>query len=333
MRFIAGPPLVHAVSSTRGLGFLGVGAPSKDTLSSLTDLITLTASLFSPSYIEAAGDVLPFGVGFLLVALPDGALDAVVQALKSLPKPPAAVWLFPLSDVDMFREWTERIRDALPRTKIWAQIGTVSQALALASMCPPDVMVVQGSDAGGHGLAAGAGLLPLLPEVADALAAAGHGDIPLIGAGGIADGRGVAAVQMLGGCGSVIGTRFLASTEAGIGEGYRKAVLDAKDGGTTTVRTEVYDRLRNTPWPAGYDGRAIKNASWEDDAAGVEDRELKERYAVDMKKGEEAWGVKGRATTYAGAAVGLVKEVKPAAEIVRELREGALKLLAGGGQS
>lgn len=129
----------------------------------------------------------------------------------------------------------------------------------------------------------------------------------------------------------VVGTRFLASSEANIAAGYQDAVLAAADGGVSTVRTEVFDRLRITPWPGGYDGRAVKNASWEDDERGEEWEKVKERFEEDMKKGDDAWGVQGRATTYAGAGVGLVRDVKPAGQIVVGMREEAVALLRGGG--
>lgn len=172
--------------------------------------------------------------------------------------------------------------------------------------------------------------MTLLPEVGDALKGAGFA-IPLVAAGGIADGRGVAAAMMLGADGCAMGTRFLGSPEAEISAGYRQAVLDASDGGQSTVRTGVYDKLRGTAaWPEGYDGRGVKNRSWEERET-VGEVENKEMYARAMREGDAAWGVQGRATTYAGTVVGLVRESKPAGEIVEEVREEARCLLAGGG--
>ena len=106
------------------------------------------------------------------------------------------------------------------KTKIWIQIGTVSDAVEVAHLCAPDVLVVQGADAGGHGLAQGAGIASLLPEVADALREVGKDFIPLVAAGGIVEGRGVAACIASGANTVVIGTRFLASREANITKGY-----------------------------------------------------------------------------------------------------------------
>jgi nitronate monooxygenase len=69
------------------------------------------------------------------------------------------------------------------------------------------------------------------------------------------------------------------------------------------------------------------NRSWQDAEAGMEDEENVRLYKLEMEKGDEGWGPEGRMTTYAGTGIGLVKEVKPAAEIVAELREGASRIL------
>ena len=81
------------------------------------------------------------------------------------------------------------------------QIGTVMDAIEVAPSCHPDVLVVQGADAGGLGLAQGAGIVSLLPEVADSSRGIGMGNIPPVAAGGIVEGRRTAACLALGGCG------------------------------------------------------------------------------------------------------------------------------------
>ncbi|KFY23480.1 hypothetical protein V491_02516, partial [Pseudogymnoascus sp. VKM F-3775] len=192
----------------------------------------------------------------------------------------------------------------------------------------PDVLVLQGADAGGHGLAASASIVSLVPETTDALRAGGF-DIPVVAAGGIADGRGVAAATVLSAQGVAMGTRFLASPEAKIAKGYQEAVLVASDGGVNTVRTRLYDTLRGSKtWPEGYNGRGVVNRSYEErEELGVEENVKK--YLKAMEEGDKAWGVDGRATTYAGSAVGLVVEVKGAGMIVEEVRGEAIKLLGG----
>lgn len=211
------------------------------------------------------------------------------------------------------------------------QIGSVCEAVDVVKEVRPDVLVVQGTDAGGHGLARGAGLISLLPEVGDAISSLlpNEAERPvLIAAGGIAEKRGAAASLMLGASGLVMGTRFLASHEAVLAKGYREEVLRARDGGQTTVRTKVWDNARGTTgWAETHNGRGIINRTYTDAMGGMADDENKKLYEADMQKGDEGWGVEARLCTYAGSAVGLVKEVKGAAEIVREVREGAIELV------
>lgn len=180
--------------------------------------------------------------------------------------------------------------------------------------------MVQGSDAGGHGLARGAGVLALVPEVRDELEARGL-HVPVVAAGGIADGRGVAAVLAVGASGAVMGTRFLASEEAGVAGGYRDEVVRARDGGQSTVRTRVFDSLAGRlDWPGRYDGRSIVNRSVEDDDAGISVEDNRRKFEEALKMGDRGWGPDGRLTTYAGTAVGLVREVAPAERIIKESR-------------
>ena len=202
-------------------------------------------------------------------------------------------------------------------------------AVELARSCNPDVFVIQGSDAGGHGLVKSCSIISLLPECADCLEKEGFGHIPLIGAGGIVDGRGVAAALTLGADGVCLGTRFLASPEAIISKGYQEAVLNAKDGGVSTARTSLYDRLRGTPgWPKLYNGRGVLNKSFWDHEKGMDEAENTKLYEDAVKLGDTGWGDQGRRTTYAGAGVGLVQKLMPAGEIVAEVSRDAKEHLA-----
>jgi nitronate monooxygenase len=146
---------------------------------------------------------------------------------------------------------------SLQRTRIWVQVGSVNEAIAVAKGLSPDVLVLQGSDAGGHGLTHSGSIMALIPETYDALSQLpGARDIALMAAGGIMDGRGLAAARMLGAHGVVMGTRFLASMESTIAKGYQKEILQASDGGLSTVRSTVYDHARGIHgWPERYNGR------------------------------------------------------------------------------
>jgi nitronate monooxygenase len=312
MRVFAGPDLATAVHRAGGIGFLGPGPKTSDLSSSLEktrQLLNLNQNLNSP---------LPIGIGFQTF---DADLEIAAKEIEK--HRPVAVWLFAARNGQKeFDVWIKRIKDLSPDTKIWIQVGSVADAIAAAKApSPPDVLVVQGSDAGGHGLKKGAGIISLLPEIADAISGS---NIPLLAAGGISDGRGVAAALHLGAVGAVMGTRFLASKEANISKGYQDDVIRTVDGGQTTVRTTLYDQLAaRTDWPAIYDGRNIVNRSWLDKEAGLGFEENQKRYGEASKKGDEGWGPEGRMTAYVGAGVGLVRSVEAASEIIKTTREQA----------
>jgi nitronate monooxygenase len=315
MRIFAGPALVTAVYRTGGIGFLGPGAKPSD----LDGLLAETKKLLNH---HSSFSPLPLGLGFQTF---NSDLSIASSAIKKYI--PAAVWLFaPKNGQEELDTWSRRIRFVSPKTQIWIQVGSVTDAVnAAGSEEPPDVLVLQGIDAGGHGLAKGAGIVSLLPEVADAL---NESNIPLIAAGGIADGRGAAAVLSLGAVGAVMGTRFLASEEASVSKGYKNDVVRTSDGGQNTVRTTLYDELAGrTDWPAGYDGRNIVNASFVEREAGLDFKDNKRKYEEAAKLGDEGWGEMGRMTAYVGSAVGLVREVAGAEEIVKKTREEAVAAL------
>ena len=170
----------------------------------------------------------------------------------------------------------------------------------------------------------------LLPEVKDALDKEGVRHLKFVAAGGIIDGRGVAAALALGAEGVCLGTRFLAAHEATITDGYRNEVVRASDGGLTTVKTKVYDQLRGTIlWPQRYNGRGIINQSLRDHEAGMPFEDNKKMYDEAMKIGDAGWGLSGRITTYAGTGVGLVKQVMSAGDIVKEVQAEAQAVLKG----
>ncbi|EXJ57681.1 uncharacterized protein A1O5_12471 [Cladophialophora psammophila CBS 110553] len=330
MRVFAGPDLAVATSRAGGLGFIGPGGdptdldPKLEKARSLLNLKPVTVSDSTP-LDSLDGDNLPIGVGFQVF---DGDLEVAAATIRKYM--PAAAWLFvPVSGQSELDEWTSRIRKESPSTKIWIQIGSVAEAVdAAKSKHAPDVLVVQGVDAGGHGLRKGAGVVSLLLEVADALREIGS-EIPLVGAGGIADGRGVAAVLATGvAAGAVMGTRFLASNEAEIKKGYQEDVLRVSDGGQSTIRTDLFDRLQGRDdWPERYDGRAIINGSVRDDLAGMDLKENKQIFQEQMKNGSIGWGEHGRMTAYVGSAVGLVRTVDSAQEIVEQCRAEAKQAL------
>ncbi|KAL8934440.1 MAG: hypothetical protein Q9216_005912 [Gyalolechia sp. 2 TL-2023] len=296
MRLISLAPLAVAVSRAGGLGFISAGTDVNDLETHLQE----ASSLVEQEPIEGAStSTLPIGVGFINWGAD---LKISLQAVKRFR--PAAVWFFaPYNSSDLV-EWSHAMREATEgETKVWIQVGSVKDALDAAKLCKPEAIVVQGSDAGGHGLERGAGIITLFPETADALKEAGFEHISLIAAGGIAEGRGVSACLALGAEGVVMGTRFLASTEVQIAKGYQDAVLRARDGGVSTIG-----------------GRGIINQSFLDAKDGKVTEENKQAYAEALKRGDLGWSEDGRLTAYAGTGVGMIHQVQPAREILEEIR-------------
>lgn len=155
---------------------------------------------------------MPIGVGFL-----PWNCD-ISDAIGPMEKyPPCAVWLFGTASNEQLTQWVHGIKKHLPKTKIFVQVGSAKEAEAalLIEGNGVDALVTQGvADSGGHGLVQGASVMTLLPEVIDSIAELKierrilrERILPVLAAGGIMDGRAVAASLVLGAHGAVIGTR------------------------------------------------------------------------------------------------------------------------------
>jgi nitronate monooxygenase len=185
--------------------------------------------------------------------------------------------------------------------------------------------VAQGSEAGGHG--ALRGTLTLVPEVAD-LCAREEPETLVLAAGGIADGRGLAAALMLGADGVLMGSRFWASREALVPEGFHRAALAA--AGDATLRTRAVDVVRRLEWPREFTARVLRNRFTErwhgrEDALSAVAVEEGPRYARAFETGDAEHG-----GVFVGEAVGLMHDVPAAGEIVvRTVAEAAARLEAG----
>lgn len=164
----------------------------------------------------------------------------------------------------------------------------------------------------------------------DALAEAGNAHIPLVAAGGIADGRSAAAALTLGAQGVVMGTRFLSASETNVHPEYRKAILAAKDGGQITTRSKLFDELRGpNVWPKKYDGRSFRVQSFKDHSEGVQIDEIRKCYSIAVKEDNRGFAedLSGVAATWAGTGVGLVKTEQSAKDIVESVRSGIIAAL------
>jgi nitronate monooxygenase len=184
-----------------------------------------------------------------------------------------------------------------------------------------EVLVAQGSEAGGHG--ATRGTLPLVAAVVDLA-----GDTPVLAAGGIADGRGLAAALILGAAGAVMGTRFYASDEAQADRQAKERIIQTS--ADDTVRTRVFDIARGYDWPEGYTGRAIRNRfteRWhgrEDELMAVanEERAKFQRAA--------AAGDYDTKMIFAGEGLDLIRDIQPAVRIVSGIVRDAEQSLRAG---
>ena len=191
-----------------------------------------------------------------------------------------------------------------------------------AAVIGADVIVAQGSEAGGHGEKRAT--MTLVPEVADWLAAHAP-DVLLLAAGGIADGRGLAASLMLGADGVLIGSRLWASAESLAHPDMIEAALKAT--GDHTVRSTVMDVARGLNWPKRYTARVLKNAftdQWHDDVDGL----LKVAKA-EAARWSAAWeaGDTTVANTFVGEAAGLIHSRAPAGEIIGNMMAEAEALM------
>jgi len=293
MDTISSGALAAAVSNAGGFGIIGGGYGDEARLA--RDL-------------DAAGKA-RIGIGFITWSMAKNArlLDLALE------RKPAAIML-------SFGEVTphaERIKRA--GALLICQVQSVVQAKEVVAR-GADAIVAQGSEAGGHG--GSRATFPLIPAVVDAT-----GAVPVIAAGGIADGRGLAAALMLGADGALMGTRFLASTEAATTAEAKQRVVAAD--GDSTIRSTLFDIVRRREWPAPYTGRALQNeftARWRGREAELMHNLTREEvtYEEARKRGDL-----DTAVLHAGEAVDLIDEVLPAAEIVARTIDGATRLIAG----
>ena len=282
MGFVSGGALAAAVSRAGGLGLIGGGYGDADWI--------------RREFKQAEGAHV--GIGFITWSL---AQQPELLDLALSHKPRAVM----LSFGDP-RPFAEKIRRS--GAKLICQV----QSLAIARQAleaQPDVLVAQGTEAGGHG--GERSLFALLPAVRDLAA-----DKPILAAGGIADRRGFEAALALGAAGVLVGTRFSASNEALTAPPAKKRIVEAS--GDATLRTTVFDVVRNFGW-RGITGRALRNRftdTWhgrEHELVANRDAEVGKYWkAVERQDFDTA-------LIFAGEAVDLIDSVLPAAEIVRRI--------------
>ena len=297
MAATAGGALAAAVSNGGGLGLLGGG---------LGDRAWLDREL--PIVAEGTGQ--PWGVGFLSWAADTATVEHALQYR------PAAVML---SFGDP-RPFIPPIRQA--RAALILQVTDVEEARQAVDL-GADVIVAQGTEAGGHGARRGRSTLPFVPVVVDLAA-----PTPVLAAGGIGDGRGVAAALALGAAGALIGTRFQATAEGLADPAIKKAIVEGR--GEDTERSRVLDIVRGSRWPATWDGRSLGHP-FLDQWRGRDDELAADAAARQAYQEGVARGDLPPQPVWAGEGIDLITDLPSAADLVGALAAQAQDALARAG--
>ncbi len=288
--------LVAAVSNAGGLGIHGASAETPDELRRTTARIRALTSA-------------PFGLNLLLFRVSDAQIDA---ALAERPRVMSFAWATAEQSLEAVFE-----RAHAAGSIVMHMASNVPEAVR-GARAGADVLVAQGSEGGGH--VGVMGTMVLLPLVVQAVRPK-----PVLAAGGIADGRGLAAALALGADGVLVGTRFLATPEAPIHPNFKRAIIES-DGHDTDL-TEIPDIISGRVWPGAF-SRARRNAligQW----AGRE-WELRQRRPLVVKEVAEAArsGDVDHGVLFYGQDAGLIDAIKPAGDLVVKMVEEARDILA-----
>jgi NAD(P)H-dependent flavin oxidoreductase YrpB (nitropropane dioxygenase family) len=290
------PELVAAVSNGGGLGIQGCAGRSPEQIARLAEAI------------RAATDR-PFGLNLLLFLADAAAIDAVLSA-----RPAVVSTAWPWPDFDLAALYA---RAHAIGARVMHMVSTVHEATRAAE-AGADIIVAQGSEGGGHvGLM---GTIVLVPQVVRAVA-----PLPVLAAGGIADGAGLAAAVMLGAEGVLLGTRFLATPEAPLPDAYKEAIC--RSDGHDTLLTELPDVIAGQVWPGAF-ARVLRTPfvqEWLGRAGEVRQRraELLQRIQRAREQGDVANG-----SLLIGQDAGLIDRVEPAREVVQRMVREAEAILS-----
>ena len=294
----AGGALAAAVCNGGGLGLLGGGSGDRAWLDRELPILAERTSQ-------------PWGVGFQSWAVDVGTVE------HALAHGPRAVMLS-FGDPTPFVPSIRRAGVALILQV--TDLAEATQAAALGA----DVIVAQGTEAGGHGARRGRSTLPFVPVVVDLAA-----PTPVLAAGGIADGRGLAAALALGAAGALIGTRFQATAESLADPAIKKAIVDGR--GADTERSIVLDIARGSRWPARYPGRTLSHPfldEWRDrEAELAADPAARQAYQDAVARGDLP-----PLPVWAGECADLITDLPPAADLVAGLAGQAEDVLSRAGR-
>ncbi|HZA54181.1 MAG TPA: nitronate monooxygenase [Candidatus Udaeobacter sp.] len=290
-------PLVAAVSNAGGFGTLGTSAFNAAQLENEIASINERTEK-------------PFGINHLLFQIQE---EMFAVTLRAHPRVAAFAWA--RKDQDL-REYFQRAHDA--GSKVMYMAGEVPEALRAAE-AGADVIVAQGTEAGGHVVWIAS--LPLVPMMVKAVA-----PLPVLSAGGIADGRGLAAALALGAEGVLLGTRFMATPEAPIHPNFKQAIV--KSDGHDTVLTEIPDLASQRVWP-GAMSRAQRNPFIERWAGREWALRQNAREVGKQVAAARAAGDVDNASLSFGQDAGLIDCVKSVREVVQDLVAEAEEIIQG----
>jgi nitronate monooxygenase len=298
MDYVADWRLATAVAEVGGLGVLGGGYGDE------------------PWLHEQFAKVQPGSVGCGFITWSMELQPSLLQAALSYR--PAAVFLSfgdPAPHVPVIRA------AGIP---LICQVHTIAQARHAIEV-GADVIAAQGGEAGGHGTGSRS-TLTLVPEIADLLRVSAP-EVMLLAAGGIGDGRALAAALVLGADGAVVGTRFLAAQEAAISRAAQQRVVLAS--GDDTIRQSTFDVLREKSWPAPYTGRVLHNdfiRQWHG-----KEPQLREQLAVKQQQFKTAVDNDNYdiGNLIVGEVIGQINRVEPVTSIMDEMVTTASAILQG----
>jgi NAD(P)H-dependent flavin oxidoreductase YrpB (nitropropane dioxygenase family) len=291
------PELVMAVSNAGGLGIQGCAGRSP------ADITTLASA------IRAGVTGKPFGLNLLLFRADDAVIDAVLTA-----RPPVFSTAWPTLEQDLGVLFA---RGHEIGAVVMHMVSTVHGARRAAE-AGADVIVAQGTEGGGHvGLI---GTMVLVPQVVRAVA-----PVPVLAAGGIADGAGLAAALMLGAEGVLLGTRLLATPEAPLPDAFKEAIC--RSDGHDTLLSELPDVIAGQVWPGAF-ARVLRTPfiqQWLGREAEV--RQRRAELQLRTQQARDAGDVDNGALLI-GQDAGLIDHIEPAGEIVQRLVREAEELLS-----
>ena len=289
------PELVAAVSGAGGLGILGASRQSEAELAREAEAIRRATDR-------------PFGLNLLLFRERPGQYEGLLAAR---PRVVSTAWSTIEQDL---ASYAARAHGA--GALFMHMVSTVDEARK-AARAGADVIVAQGTEGGGHiGLM---GTMPLVPMIVSAVS-----PVPVLAAGGVADGRGLAAALALGADGVLLGTRFLATDESPIAKGFKQAIVESD--GHDTIVTDIPDVANGQVWPGAY--VRVRHNRFIEEWLGREGELRRRRSEVAAGLTAAArTGDPDRGAIMLGQTAGLIDRVEPAADLVRQIASDAERIL------